>query len=124
MDEMDGDTTTLVDAVSGADNLTTLETALQAAGRAQTLDDENATFTVFAPSDTAFSGYDVDLLTSNTDLLGSVLDYHVVQGAAVTSDQLSDGDTFETVAGDTRATGVRRPAGRCLGTKTRVLQTE
>ena len=28
-----------------------------------------------------------------------MLDYHVVQGSAVPSDRLSDGDTFQTVQG-------------------------
>jgi len=92
--------TTLVDVVTDTDDLSILGTALGAANRAETLDDPEATFTVFAPSNSAFNAYDVDLLTSNTDLLGSVLDYHVVQGEAVTSDDLSDGDTFETVQGE------------------------
>ncbi|MEF8939065.1 MAG: fasciclin domain-containing protein [Salinivenus sp.] len=92
--------TTLADVVTDADNLSTLATALGAANRADALDDTSATYTVFAPANPAFDFYDVDFLTSNTDLLGSVLDYHVVQGAAVTSDQLSDGDTFTTLQGD------------------------
>jgi uncharacterized surface protein with fasciclin (FAS1) repeats len=94
------ETTTLADVVSQTDNLSTLGDALGAANRTGTLDDEDATFTVFAPSNSAFSAYDVDFLVDNADLLGDVLDYHVVQGSAVTSDQLSDGDTFETVQGD------------------------
>jgi len=93
--------TTIADVVDNTDNLSTLATALGATNRTDVLDDTSETFTVFAPSDDpAFGFYDVDFLTSNTDLLGSVLDYHVVQGAAVTSDQLSDGDTFTTVQGD------------------------
>ena len=105
MDDDDDDddsepATTLVDAVTGSDNLSTLATALQATDRVSTLDDTSETFTVFAPANSAFEAYNVDFLTSNTDLLGSVLDYHVVQGAAVLSDDLEDGDTFTTVAGD------------------------
>ena len=92
--------TTLADVVSQTDNLSTLGDALGAANRTGTLDNEDATFTVFAPSNSAFSAYDVDFLVDNADLLGDVIDYHVVQGSAVTSDQLSDGDTFETVQGD------------------------
>jgi|GEM_PF-2570217 len=92
--------TTLADVVSQTESLSTLADALSAADRAETLDSENATFTVFAPSNDALSAYDVDFLIDNADLLGDVLDYHVVQGSAVTSDQLSDGDTFETVQGD------------------------
>lgn len=92
--------TTLVDVVTDSDNLTTLASALDAANRVETLNDTSTTFTVFAPSDAAFGPYNVDVLTSDTDLLGSVLDFHVVQGAAVTADELEDGDTFETVQGD------------------------
>ena len=101
MDDDNGDdsepATTLTDAVTGSDNLSTLATALQATDRAGVLDDTAETFTVFAPSNAAFESYDVDFLTSNADLLGSVLDYHVVQGAAVLSGDLEDGDTFTTV---------------------------
>jgi uncharacterized surface protein with fasciclin (FAS1) repeats len=92
--------TTLTDVVTDDDNLSTLATALQEAERAETLDDTSATFTVFAPSNDAFEAYDVDFLVNNVDLLGSVLDYHVVQGSAVTASDLEDGDTFETVQGD------------------------
>jgi len=100
MDDPPEEATTLADVVSQTDNLSTLGDALSAANRTGTLDNEDATFTVFAPSNSAFSAYDVDFLVSNADLLGDVLDYHVVQGSAVTSDQLSDGDTFTTVQGD------------------------
>jgi uncharacterized surface protein with fasciclin (FAS1) repeats len=91
----------LADVATVSGNLSTLGSALEAAGRTATLDDTTATFTVFAPSNTAFERYDVDFLVDNPELLGDVLDYHVVSGAAVTSDQLEDGDTFETVQGDT-----------------------
>jgi len=81
-------------------NLNTLTTALGATDQDQTLNNANNTFTVFAPSDAAFMPYDVNFLTNNTDLLSSVLGYHVVKGSAFTSDQLSDGDTFTTLQGD------------------------
>jgi len=100
MDDPEPVPTTLADVAGDTDDLSTLATALGAANRADALDDTSATYTVFAPSNAAFERYDVDFLTGNTDLLGSVLDYHVVQGAAVTSDQLSDGDTFTTLQGD------------------------
>jgi len=80
----------------------TLNAALgaSAGNQAETLNDTTQTFTVFAPSNAAFGPYDVDFLTSNAELLSEVLNYHVVAGSAVTSDQLSDGDTFTTVNGD------------------------
>ncbi|MFO8098931.1 MAG: fasciclin domain-containing protein [Salinibacter sp.] len=91
---------TLAEVVSTTDDLSTLGAALDAADRTETLDNEDATFTVFAPSNSAFQLYNVDLLVDAPDLLGDVIDYHVVQGAAVTADDLSDGDTFTTVQGD------------------------
>ena len=81
-------------------NLNTLTTALGATGQDQTLNDSKSTFTVFAPSDAAFTPYDVNFLTKNTSLLSTVLDYHVVKGSAVTSGQLSDGQTINTLQGD------------------------
>jgi uncharacterized surface protein with fasciclin (FAS1) repeats len=79
----------------------TLNAALDAADRAETLNDENATFTIFAPPNAAFAPYDVDFLVNNAALLGEVLDYHVVSGSAVRSGDLEQGtQTLETVNGD------------------------
>jgi uncharacterized surface protein with fasciclin (FAS1) repeats len=95
-----GGPTTLADVVANTDNLSTLATALDQAGKVETLGDTTSTFTVFAPSDDAFSAYDVDFLVNNAGLLGEVLDYHVVAGQALESDELEDGQTVETVQGD------------------------
>jgi uncharacterized surface protein with fasciclin (FAS1) repeats len=100
MDDPPEEATTLADVVSQTDDLSTLGDALGAAGRTDVLDDEDATFTVFAPSNSAFQFYDVDFLVDNADLLGEVIDYHVVAGSAVSASELSDGDTFTTVQGD------------------------
>ncbi len=91
---------TISGIVAGGDSFTTLATALGATGLDATLDDRDATFTVFAPADAAFAPYDVDVLVNNPDLLSDVLGFHVVQGAAVFAGDLSDGDTFTTVQGD------------------------
>ncbi|WP_162899711.1 fasciclin domain-containing protein [Salinibacter ruber] len=101
-DEFDDPATTLTlaERVSNQDALSTLNTALGATGQAETLGSEDATFTVFAPSNAAFEPYDVDFLTRNTELLSSVLDYHIVQGDALTADNLEDGQTLTTVQGD------------------------
>lgn len=100
MDDPPMEATTLADVVSQTDNLSTLGDALGAANRTDVLDNEDATFTVFAPANSAFQRYDVDFLVNNPDLLGDVLDYHVVQGSSVLSGDLEDGDTFTTVQGD------------------------
>jgi uncharacterized surface protein with fasciclin (FAS1) repeats len=88
--------TTIADIVSGTDNLSTLAGVLSDA-QVEALSDTNATFTVFAPSNAAFEPYD---FSDNTDLVAPVVNYHVVQGAAVMSGDLEDGDTFETLQGD------------------------
>ena len=90
----------ITELAASQDNLSTLVSALEAANLDGTLADESATFTVFAPVNTAFETYDVDFLVNNTSLLGDVLGFHVVEGAAVGSGDLSDGDTFTTVQGD------------------------
>ena len=76
-----------------------------------TLSDKTGTFTVLAPTNDAF----VDLLARldgfdslddfNTeqlqDLLASILAYHVVSGASVTSGDLTEGQVITTVQGET-----------------------
>jgi transforming growth factor-beta-induced protein len=95
--EPEPEPTTLADVVTTTDNLSTLAGVLSDA-QVETLSDTNATFTVFAPSNTAFEAYD---FSDNADLVAPVVNYHIVQGAAVTAGDLEDGDTFETVQGDT-----------------------
>lgn len=101
---VDGVLLETVDAVDRAiltSQLSTMATAVEAAelaGDNSPLRTEE--ITLFAPADSAFDAYDVDFLVNNADLLGSVLNYHVVQGSVVTSDELSDGDTFTTATGD------------------------
>ncbi|MEF8817530.1 MAG: fasciclin domain-containing protein [Salinibacter sp.] len=88
--------TTITDVVTSTDDLSTLADVLSD-DQAEALDDTSTTFTVFAPSNTAFEPYD---FSGREGLVAPVVNYHVVQGAAVTSDQLSDGDTFTTLQGD------------------------
>ena len=67
-------------------------------------------FTVLAPNDAAFtdlfnrldgfSSLDDFDTEAERDLLAAILSYHVVAGASVTSDQLSNGQTIETVQGE------------------------
>lgn len=87
-----------------SDRLTTLETAIAAAGLLGVLDGEGP-FTVFAPSDDAFSRVPPPLLDflldpENKAVLASVLQYHIVGGASVEASALSDGDMVETLLKD------------------------
>jgi uncharacterized surface protein with fasciclin (FAS1) repeats len=78
----------IVDIALSNPELTTLVAALQAADLVDTLADETATFTVFAPTDEAFTALGDDTiatLLSDTESLTDVLLYHIVGGAAADS---------------------------------------
>ena len=98
------DPTTIVDVAVADGRFTTLVAALQAAGLDGTLDDENAEFTVFAPTDDAFNllGQDViDGLLADTETLTDILTYHVLSGEVDASHAISlAGSTVEMVNGD------------------------
>ncbi|WP_299080626.1 fasciclin domain-containing protein [uncultured Paraglaciecola sp.] len=75
-------------ALADPDNFSTLVTALSAAGLVDTLADESATFTVFAPTNAAFDAVDSDALAAllaDNAALTEVLLTHVVSGAALSS---------------------------------------
>jgi len=86
----------IVDTAVAAEQFTTLVAALQATGLDETLADESKTFTVFAPTDAAFSelGDDtISALLGDTDTLSNILLYHVFPDAAV------DAETAISLAG-------------------------
>lgn len=96
--------TTIVDAAVANGSFTTLVAALQATGLDQTLDNENAEFTVFAPTDDAFNllGEDtINALLADTDTLTGILTYHVINGKVDASAAVaSAGSTVTMVSGD------------------------
>ena len=78
----------IVDLALASPDLTTLVTALQAADLIGALADEDALFTVFAPTDDAFAALGDDAiaaLLADTEALTNVLLYHVIGEAAVDS---------------------------------------
>ncbi len=89
---------TIVETAVGAGNFTTLVTAVQAAGLAETLSGPGP-FTVFAPTDAAFDklpdGTIPTLLADPTGQLKDILLYHVVSGRVMAADvvQLSRATT-------------------------------
>lgn len=98
------DSPDIVALASSQDNLSTLVTAVQAAGLVETLQGDGP-FTVFAPTDEAFEALPAGTLENllkpeNKEQLASVLTYHVVSGEVMSSD-LSDGMTPGTVEGST-----------------------
>ena len=94
-------TNTVFDIIANSDVHNTLETAIVAAGLDGTLASEGP-FTVFAPTDDAFSLIPADviatLLADPTGLLTQILLNHVVSGTALSTD-LSNGMMIETLQG-------------------------
>ncbi len=97
----------IVDTAVAAGDFTTLAAALEAADLVDTLKSEGP-FTVFAPTDEAFEAALADLgltaeeLLADTELLTSVLTYHVVEGEVPAADVVTlDGQEVETVNGET-----------------------
>jgi uncharacterized surface protein with fasciclin (FAS1) repeats len=75
-------------ALADPDNFSTLVTALSAADLVTTLSNEDAMFTVFAPTNAAFAAVDPEALSAllaDTDALTTVLLSHVVSGATLSS---------------------------------------
>lgn len=94
-------TDTIVDiAVATPEVFSTLVSLVTEAGLVEALSGEGP-FTVFAPTDEAFAAVPqetLDALLADTDLLTSVLLYHVVPGNVLSTD-LSDGATAATLEG-------------------------
>ena len=95
----------IVDTAVEAGDFTTLAAALEAADLVDTLKGEGP-FTVFAPTDAAFEaaladlGLTADELLADTELLTSVLTYHVVEGEYLAADVVGlDGQAVPTVNG-------------------------
>jgi uncharacterized surface protein with fasciclin (FAS1) repeats len=92
----------IVDLAVATDDLSTLVTAVKAAGLVETLKSDGP-FTVFAPTNAAFEALPEGVLEmllkpENKDKLTAVLTYHVVP-AKVMSGDLEDGMMAETVQG-------------------------
>lgn len=95
---------------AGEAGLSTLTTALQAAGLDETLAGDGP-FTVFAPVNPAFDDLGTDVIANllqegNVETLSKVLTFHVVAGTAAFSRDLTDGQTVTTVQGGDLTIGV------------------
>ena len=87
--------TSVFDLIAGSPDHTSLEAALIQEGLDVTLDDNSATFTVFAPNDAAFTSLATALGTDITGLLNlpnltDILTYHVL-GSIVPSSAVTNG---------------------------------
>lgn len=96
-------TSNIVQLAQGSNDLSTLVAAVSAADLAGALSAEG-NFTVFAPTNSAFSAIqstvDTLLMPENKAQLQSVLQYHVVPTRALSSD-LTDGQVITTLGGET-----------------------
>jgi uncharacterized surface protein with fasciclin (FAS1) repeats len=88
-------------AASNNPVLSTLVTAVTEAGLVDTLNGEGP-FTIFAPTNDAFAAIpedDLNAVLADTDLLTSILTYHVVAGEQLGSADLVEAGTVTTVNG-------------------------
>ncbi|WP_448555336.1 fasciclin domain-containing protein [Thalassotalea montiporae] len=97
-------TQSIVDVAVADANFSTLIAALTAANLVSTLADENATFTVFAPTNDAFAKIEsgaLSALLADTNALSAVLLKHVVSSQIGSVDAFAaNGAMVETVGGD------------------------
>ncbi len=100
------ETNTIVDIASGDAQFSTLVSALQRTDLVTTLQGDGP-FTVFAPTNAAFTALGVDLTTITDEALTEILLYHVL-GAEIKSTDLATGQTYASTAA---ATG---PGGNAL----------
>ena len=88
-------------AASNNPYLTTLSAAVQAAGLVDTLNGEGP-FTILAPSNEAFADVppsDLDAILADTELLTSILTYHVVAGESLSAADLAEAGNVTSVQG-------------------------
>ena len=87
----------IVEIASGDAQFSTLVAALQQANLVSVLEGVGP-FTVFAPTNAAFTAAGIDLATISDAALTEVLLYHVLGGAKITSGDLADGQTYASTA--------------------------
>ena len=94
-DGMDNSSKNIVELAQSTPSLSTLASAIEAAGLTSTLSG-GGHFTVFAPTNDAFAALPagvLDSLINHPEQLADILKYHVVNGAVKSTD-LSDGPMF------------------------------
>ena len=96
------ETVDVVDRAVLTPQLSTLAAAVDAAGLAGSDSPlRNSTLTLFAPTNGAFEGVDVDALTGNSEILSRTLNYHVIAGQRIGSGALPSGESPATLEGGT-----------------------
>ena len=96
------ETVDVVDRAVLTPQLSTLAAAVDAAGLAGSDSPlRNSTLTLFAPTNGAFEGVNVDALTGNAEILSRTLNYHVIAGQRIGSGALPSGESPATLEGGT-----------------------
>jgi uncharacterized surface protein with fasciclin (FAS1) repeats len=115
--------TTVVDIATGDKRFSTLVTALKAANLVDTLKGSGP-FTVFAPTDEAFSKLPpgtVEKLLKDTPTLKQILLYHVVSGKAMAKDA-AQMNSADTVSG--KAIKIQKKDGQVMINDAKVVTTD
>jgi transforming growth factor-beta-induced protein len=103
-DEMvdpDPDPVSITATAAADDQFSTLVAALQRVDLDVVLDDASQTFTVFAPTNTAFANSGINLDDLSDEELTEVLLYHVLGGARIAAGDLAEGNTYASTAAAT-----------------------
>lgn len=96
-DPMVNEPMSIVEIAAGDAQFSTLVAALTQADLVSVLEGSGP-FTVFAPTNAAFTAAGIDLSTISDEALKEVLLYHVLGGAKITSGDISDGQTYASTA--------------------------
>lgn len=95
----------IVEIATGDAQFSTLVSALQRVNLVSVLEGAGP-FTVFAPTNDAFTALGVDLATISDDDLSEILLYHVL-GGKITSGQIAEGQTYVSTAAETGPGGTQ-----------------
>lgn len=98
-DETPVEEQTIAEYAAGNPNFSTLVSALNRTGLTATLNG-SGTFTVFAPTNAAFTALGVDLATISDAALTQILLYHVL-GGEITAANIPDGQSYVNSASET-----------------------
>ncbi|MEM6397232.1 MAG: fasciclin domain-containing protein [Bacteroidota bacterium] len=96
---------TIAETAAGDERFSTLVSLLDRVGLVDVLANEEATFTVFAPTNDAFTASGIDATQLTDDQVKEVLLYHVVGGSAIASTDLAEGQTYAATAAETGPNG-------------------
>lgn len=91
------DTRTVIEILQGETEYSTLESALEITGLDISLN-TNAVFTVFAPTNDAFTAANINLSTIDTTELENILLYHILSGIGRTRESILEGQLYVTTS--------------------------